>query len=273
MNSVARTLDISPKTVAKLMTDVGTICAEFHDSTVRDVKCRKIQMDEIWHFLYAKQKNVPTAKNAPSDAGDMWTWTAIDPESKLVVSYWVGGREYADAKQFLTDLESRLAYVVQVTSDGLPAYREAMGRVFGTEVDFAQLVKTFNNTERESDVLMQKRRIIGNPRISDISTSLVERQNLTMRMSMRRYTRKTNGFSKNMTSHMNMLNLYFVNYNFCREHSTIKVTPAMEVGLVDELYDIDFILDLLEEKEAEKPRERGLYRNGRRYRRLQRRAA
>lgn len=266
MRSISRVVGCSINTVTKLLIEAGEACAAYHHETVRNVEASKIQCDEIWSFCYAKQKNVANAKDAPELAGDVWTWTALDAESKLIVSYLVGGRDSGYALEFMDDVKARLANRVQLTTDGHKAYLEAVEEAFGADVDYAQLVKLYGNTpegeKRYSPAICtgaKKRKIEGEPDIKHVSTSYVERQNLTMRMSMRRFTRLTNGFSKKIDNHIHMLSLYFVHYNFCRIHKSLKVTPAMEAGLTDELHSMDFIVDLMEAR-APKPKKRGPYK-------------
>lgn len=266
MRSVSRAADVSINTVIKILEDAGKVCADYHHRTVRDVKSRRVQCDEIWSFCYAKQKNVPTAKDAPEGAGDVWTWTALDADSKLIISYLVGGRDSGYALEFLDDVAKRLANRVQLTTDGHKAYLEAVGEAFAYDVDFAQLVKIYGDVPTEDAkrysssqcVGAKKRRIMGHPDPAHVSTSYVERQNLTMRMSMRRFTRLTNAFSKKIDNHIHMLSLYFVHYNFCRIHKTLRITPAMKAGLTDTAHDIGFIVDMIDAKQ--KPKKRGPYK-------------
>ena len=253
----------------KLLVDAGNACAEYHDRVVRNVPAQRVQVDEIWAFCYAKEKNVPYAKAAPEWSGDVWTWTALDSDSKLILSYVIGDRSTATALAFMDDLKARLADRVQLTSDGHNVYREAVETVFGREVDFAQLIKLYGKPEGEADTESRytpgectgtkKRRVVGNPDQTLISTSHVERHNLTMRMSMRRFTRLTNAFSKRIENHVHMLALYFVHYNFCRIHKTLRVSPAMAAGVASELRDMEWIVDLIDAREL-KPTPRGPYK-------------
>jgi IS1 family transposase len=267
MRSVSRIADVSINTVTKLLVDAGTACAKYHDENVREVKAARIQCDEIWSFCYAKKKNVPTAKAAPEEAGDVWTWTAIDSDSKLIVSYLVGGRDSDYAIEFMDDVRARLADRVQLTTDGHKAYLEAVEGAFGGDVDYAQLVKLYGRSTEAAKGRYSpaectgaiKTPRSGNPDWGHISTSHVERQNLTMRMCMRRFTRLTNGFSKKLENHIHMLSLYFVHYNFCRIHKTLKVTPAMEAGLSDTAYNMEWIVGLIDAMDAE-PKKRGPYK-------------
>ncbi|MDE0512537.1 MAG: IS1 family transposase [Gammaproteobacteria bacterium] len=267
MRSISRATGVSINTVTKLMIDAGLACAEYHDKMVRNVKASRIQCDEIWSFCYAKQKVVPIAKKAPEGAGDVWTWTAIDAESKLIVSYLVGGRDSDYALEFMDDIKARLKNRVQMTTDGHKAYLEAVEDAFGADVDYAQLIKLYGATPKEEQrryspsacIGARKAKVTGNPEWDHVSTSYVERHNLTMRMSMRRFTRLTNAFSKKIDNHIHSLSLYFVYYNFCRIHKTLRVTPAMEAGLTDTAHDMGFIVDLIDAREP-KPAKRGPYK-------------
>lgn len=267
MRSVSRIADVSINTVTKLLVDAGNACAKYHDEHVREVKASRVQCDEIWSFCYAKKKNVPAAKAAPEGAGDVWTWTALDSDSKLIVSYLVGGRDSDYAIEFMDDVRKRLANRVQLTTDGHRAYLDAVEGAFGGDVDYAQLVKLYGKSPesakgRYSPAECQgaiKTPRSGKPDYKHISTSHVERQNLTMRMCMRRFTRLTNGFSKKLENHIHMLSLYFVHYNFCRIHKTLKVTPAMEAGLTNTVHDMEWIVGLIDEN-APTPKKRGPYK-------------
>ncbi len=267
MRATARLADVSFNTVAKLLIDAGKVCADLHDEMVQGVTASRIQCDEIWSFTYAKQKNVAGAKAAPSEAGDTWTWTALDSDSKLIVSWLVGGRDSEYAIEFMDDLRSRLANRVQLTTDGHKAYLEAVEGAFGGDVDYAQLIKLYGEAPEAQKryspaacVGARKRRIEGNPDPAAVSTSYVERQNLTMRMHMRRFTRLTNAFSKKFENHMHMVALYTVWYNFIRIHKTLRVTPAMEAGLSDTVWDMDDLVRIMDER-APKPGPRGPYKN------------
>jgi len=268
MRSISRTVGVSINTVTKLLVEAGQACAAYHDETVQEVKAARVQCDEIWSFCYAKAKNVKTAKAAPTGAGDVWTWTAIDSDSKMILSYEVGDRSAATAIEFMDDLRSRLATRVQLTTDGHKAYLEAVEGAFGGDVDYAMLVKLYGDDGRKSPERKyspsvchgaRKTPIEGNPNIKDVSTSHVERQNLTMRMGMRRFTRLTNGFSKKLENHLNMLSLYFVHYNFVRIHKTLKMTPAMAAGVSDTLHDMEWIVGLIDAR-APAPKKRGPYK-------------
>ena len=267
MRSISRIADVSINTVSKLLVDAGHACIAIHNDTVQNVTASRIQCDEIWSFTYAKAKNVNFAKGAPEGAGDTWTWTAIDSDSKLIVSFLVGGRDAEYAIEFMDDLRSRLANRVQLTTDGHRAYLEAVEGAFGSDVDYAQLVKIYgaapDGPQRRYSpaecVGARKNRVEGNPDIDHVSTSHVERQNLTMRMSMRRFTRLTNGFSKKLENHIHALALYFVLYNFCRIHKSLKTSPAMAAGIVDTLWSLDDVIAKIDEM-APPPAKRGPYK-------------
>jgi IS1 family transposase len=259
MRSISRVCDVSINTVSKLLEGAGEICAKFHDDNVRGVKSKRIQCDEIWSFCYAKQKNVATAKSAPDGAGDTWTWTALDADSKLIVGFFVGGRDGQNAKWFMDDLAKRLSNRVQLTSDGHKAYLEAVEGTFGADIDFAQLVKLYGASSDSAKGRYSpaectgaiKMPVEGKPDPKHISTSFVERQNLTMRMGMRRFTRLTNGFSKKLENHVHALAIYFVHYNWMRIHKTLRVTPAMAAGLTDKLMDWQDIIAIMDETEKD----------------------
>jgi IS1 family transposase len=266
MRSISRVADVSINTVSKLLVEAGEACLAIHDDTVRDVKASRIQCDEIWSFCHAKQKNVATAKAAPEGAGDVWTWTAIDADTKLIVSYFVGDRSGDSAIELMDDLRDRIANRVQITTDGHRAYVEAVEGAFGGDVDYAQLVKLYGPTitapGRYSPAEctgIKKIRREGNPDIAHVSTSFVERQNLTMRMSMRRFTRLTNGFSKKLENHVHALALYFAFYNFVRIHKTLRMSPAMAAGITDRLWSLDDIVAKIDAM-APTPKARGHYK-------------
>ena len=255
MRAVSRAAGVSNNTVTKLLVDAGEACAEYHDQAVRGVQSRRVQCDEIWSFCYAKAKHVSTATAAPEGAGDVWTWTAIDADTKLIVSYEVGDRSGATAFEFMNDLRLRLANRVQLTTDGNSAYLDAVDGAFGTAIDYAMLVKLYGQPAgREHErrysppecIGVDIRRVQGYPDPDHISTSYVERHNLTIRMGMRRFTRLTNAFSKKLENHLHMLSLYFVHYNFCRVHKTLRVTPAMAAGLSGTLHDMEWIVGLID---------------------------
>ena len=268
IRSTAHTAEVSKGTVTRLLTLAGKVCGEYQAEALRELPCTRIQVDEIWSFIYAKEKNVPRAKAAPSAAGDVWTWTAMCADTKLVPSWQVGDRSGATAIDLMDDLRDRLANRVQLTTDGHKAYLEAVEGAFGGDVDYAQLVKLYGSTEGQGSEKryspakctgIRKRKVEGSPDPADVSTSYVERQNLTMRMSMRRFTRLTNAFSKKIENHAHAVALHFMFYNFCRIHSTLKITPAMAAGVTEHLWEICDIVELIEKAEP-KPGPRGPYK-------------
>ena len=267
MRSIERLTGASINTVKKLLSDAGEACAAHHHDNVRGIEGhRTIECDEIWAFVYAKQRNVPRAKAAPKDAGDVWTWTAIDADSKLIVSYLVAtDREGDTALTVMDDLRLRLEDRPQINTDGLKGYIEAVEGAFGGDADFAQVIKQYGkepgtDAERRYSpavcTKVEKRAIEGNPDMAKVNTSYVERQNLSMRMGMRRFTRLTNAFSKRIEQHAAMVALYALHYNFCRVHGTLKVTPAMEAGLCDTVRDLEWIVGLVDAN-APKPSKPG----------------
>ena len=266
MRSISRVADVSINTVTKLLVDAGSACARFHDEAVRGVKAQHVQCDEIWSFCYAKAKNVPTAKAAPARAGDVWTWTALDRDSKLIISYLVGGRDSEYANAFMQDVSERLVTRVQLTTDGLSAYLNAVDDAFGIDIDYSQLVKLYGDApepeKRYSPAVCvgaRKDHITGNPDPSMVSTSHVERSNLSFRMHMRRYTRLTNAHSKKFENHCHMVALYTVWYNFARINSAVRMAPAMAAGISDRLWDVTDIVKLIDDA-APRPGPRGPYK-------------
>jgi len=256
LRSISRVCGVSINTVTKLLVDAGHACATFHDEMVRNVAAKRVQCDEIWSFCYAKDKNVRGAKAAPDGAGNIWTWTALDSDSKLMVTWWAGDRTSSTGVQFLRDLQSRLSNRIQLTTDGHGAYLEAADHTFGDDVDFAQLVKIYRETPHApgryspAECVGAKKKIIsGNPDEAHISTSHAERQNLTMRMSMRRFTRLTNAFSKKFENHCHSLALYFVFYNWMRKHKAHGKTPAMAAGLTDKPMLMADLVKILDQRE------------------------
>ena len=253
LRAAARLADVSFNTVTKLLVDIGHATAEYQDKALRNLKCKRIQCDEIWAFVYAKEKNVPEDKKGHFGFGDVWTWTAIDADTKLVPSFLVGTRNARSASMFIDDLKSRLANRVQLTTDGHRAYLEAVEGAFGADVDYAMLQKIYESSQEETRYSPAKcvgcevKKIQGNPDPDHISTSYVERQNLTMRMGMRRFTRLTNAFSKKVENHAYQVALHFLHYNFCRIHKTLRVTPAMEAGVCDHVWNLEEIAALLPE--------------------------
>lgn len=258
LRSASRVCGVSINTVTKLVVDAGMACASFHDEKVRNVAAKRVQCDEIWSFCYAKDKNVKNAKAAPDGAGNVWTWTALDPDSKFMVTWWAGDRTSSTGFNFLQDLQGRLANRIQLTTDGHGAYLEAVDFTFGDDVDFAQLIKIYKETKggagrySPADCIGTKTKVIsGNPDADHISTSYAERQNLTMRMSMRRFTRLTNAFSKKFKNHCHSLALYFFWYNWVRQHKAHKLSPAMAAGLTDKLMSMSDLVAMIDAREEE----------------------
>lgn len=256
LRATARMADVSFNTTAKLFVDAAKVCADFQDRTLRNLRGRRWQLDEIWSFVFAKEKNVP--ENMRGRAGDVWTWVAIDADSKLVPSWRIGDRSSQTAMAFIDDLANRLTGRVQITTDGHRAYLEAIEGAFGGDVDYAMLVKMYGDDgvrgpERKYSPMVctgaRKTRIEGNPDPNHVSTSFAERNNLTMRMSIRRFTRLTNAFSKKIENHAHSVALHYMHYNFCRIHKTLRVTPAMAAGVTDRLWTVADIVTLLEAAE------------------------
>ena len=254
MRSISRVADVSINTVSKLLADAGEACEEFHDKTVRNVRSKRVQCDEIWSFVYAKAKNVEAAKAAPQGAGDCWTWTAIDAGTKLMIAWTVGNRDASYANDFMLDVASRLTTRVQLTTDGHGPFLEAVEGAFGADIDYAWLIKIYGDAPgggRYSPgvcVGAEKRHVEGKPDPAHISTGYVERQNLTMRMQMRRFTRLTNAFSRRVEGHRHTLALFYVFYNLVRIHKTLRCTPAMAAGISDRIWDMNDILALIDAK-------------------------
>lgn len=255
LRATARMCDVAFNTVLKLLPQIGRACLDYQDRVFRNLPCKRIQCDEIWSFCYAKERNVPSDKKGQFGYGDVWTWVAIDPETKLVPSFMVGSRSALTAREFMDDLASRLANRVQLTTDGHRAYLEAVEEAFGSDVDYAMLVKLYG-ADSEPDtryspaecIGCRSVEIAGRPKPEHISTSHVERQNLTMRMKMRRFTRLTNAFSKKVENHIWAVALHYMHYNFCRIHQTLRVTPAMAAGVTDKLWEVSDIVALLDSK-------------------------
>jgi len=253
IRSTVRMTGIAKNTIAKLLVELGAACTKYQDETFRNLKLNRIQCDEIWSFVYAKQKNVTLTMLEDRHAGDVWTWTAIDAETKLVPSWMIGARDASAAHAFIGDLASRLGSRVQVTTDGLKVYLSAIEGAFGADVDYAMLIKIYGDSpdgqKRYSPAECmgcKKEAKIGDPDSKHISTSYVERQNLTMRMSKRRFTRLTNGFSKKVENHAAALALHFMYYNFGRKHQTLKMSPAMAAGITNKLWTIADIVALID---------------------------
>jgi IS1 family transposase len=254
MRAISRMTGVSINTVTKLLVDAGQACIVHHSRTVQNVTSKRVQCDEIWSFNYAKQKNVKAAKAAPEWAGDVWTWTAIDADSKLMISYMVGDRSADAATEFMTDVAYRLANRVQLTTDGHATYLIGVEADFGMDVDYAQLVKIYGQSPESANgryspaecIGAKPTPIMGAPDPAHISTSYVERSNLSLRMGNRRFTRLTNAFSKKIDNHLYMLALYFTFYNFCRIHKTLRVTPAMAAGIDGSVHDMDWIVGMID---------------------------
>lgn len=252
IRATCRMTDTAKGTVLKLLADIGNACAEYQDKVLRDLTCKKIQCDEIWSFCYAKEKNVPDNRKGIFGFGDVWTFTAICAESKLIPSWYIGRRDGENATTFMKDLAGRLKNKVQLTTDGHKMYLEAVEDAFGSEIDFSQLIKIYGASEESEKryspakcIGAEKIKVQGNPDYKNISTSYVERQNLTMRMNMRRFTRLTNAFSKKVENLGHAVALHFMYYNFCRIHQSLRVTPAMEAGVTDHVWEIEDIIFLL----------------------------
>ena len=253
IRATVRMTGVAKNTIVKLLAEVAVACNEYQDKTLRNLTSKRIQCDEIWSFCYAKDKNVPREKRGQFGFGDVWTWTALDADTKLIASWRIGDRDAGVARNFMDDLASRLANRVQLTTDGHRVYLDAVERAFGSQVDYAMLVKLYGQ-ERDKEATYSPAKVIscrsvcitGDPEPEHISTSYVERSNLTMRMSMRRFARLTNAFSKKVENHIAALSLYFMYYNFCRVHQTLRVTPAMEAGVSDHVWEIEEIVALLE---------------------------
>jgi IS1 family transposase len=258
LRATARMCGVNVNTVMWLLEDVGRACAEYQAKALRNLTCKRIQCDEIWSFCYAKEKNVPQELRGKFGFGDVWTWVAMCAETKLVVCWRVSGRNAWHAQNFMHDVASRLANRVQLTTDGHRVYLDAVDLAFGNEIDYAMLVKLYSSDRAEAEVRYSPAecigcrsvRITGNPKQRHISTSFVERQNLTMRMQMRRFTWLTNAFSKKVENHMAAIALHYMHYNFCRIHQTLRVTPALESGITDHVWKIREIVELLNGRTA-----------------------
>lgn len=256
IRAICRLTGVSKNTVAKLLVDAGEACRTYQHETLRNLPSRRIQCDEIWSFVGAKDKNVPADKRGTA-IGSVWTWTALDADSKLICSWLVGSRDAGTAWEFMSDLAERLRYRVQLTTDGHSAYLSAVEDAFGGQIDYAMLVKQYGAGPAEPGRYsppectgIAVKPISGNPDKRHISTSYVERQNLSMRMGMRRFTRLTNAFSKKLENHMHAISIYFMHYNFARVHQTLRVTPAMEAGVSDHVWSLEEIVALVESREA-----------------------
>jgi IS1 family transposase len=253
MRSTTRLTGAAKKTVERMLVSAGTACAEYMDKVMVNLPCKVLQVDEIWSFTQCKQANVPKHLKEAEDIGDTWTWIAMDSNTKLIPCFHVGKRTSSDAYFFINDLAGRLANRVHLTSDGLKAYLEAVEGAFGSEIDYAQLVKLYGKDNRPvmearyspaPCIGTRKRKVIGNPSRHLVSTSHIERQNLTVRMGSRRFTRLTNAFSKKLENHKHAAAIHFMHYNFCRIHSALRVTPAMEAGIADHVWTLEEVIAL-----------------------------
>lgn len=262
INAICRMTGVSKPTVLKLLSDLGQACYAYHDEHVRGLKCKRVQCDEIWSFVGAKQKNVSEAQMI-AGWGDCWTWTALDADTKLMVSYLVGQRGPRWANAFMEDVASRIDSRIQITTDGHRAYAEAVEGAFGMDVDYAMLIKLYGSDSFDTKyspgecIGIRTAVLQGDPDTKHISTSFVERQNLTMRMSMRRFTRLTNAHSKKLANHEAAIALHYMHYNFCRVHSSLRVTPAMEAGLCGHIWSVEELIAIMPEQVAKK---RGPYK-------------
>jgi len=253
--STCRMFGVNKITVLRLLADAGTLAAQYHDLTVCDLSTRRCQMDEIWSFCHCKRQNV-TSENYQPGRGDCWTWVALDADSKLAIGWLVGNRGGACANAFVADVADRLADRIQLTSDGFSAYRLAVRKAFGEDVDYAQVIKHYTATAAAEArysppqvISVEKEAVCGAPEPRHMSTSYVERQNLSMRMGMRRFTRLTNGFSKKVENHKHAVALHYFYYNFIRVHQTIKTTPAMMAGVASKRWTMVDFVQLLEREE------------------------
>ncbi len=253
IRSISRLTGASKNTIVNLLVDAGQACLSFQDRTLRDLPSKRLQLDEIWSFVYAKATNVEKAKAAPEIAGDIWTWTAIDANTKLIASWMVGDRSGDTARVFVCDLASRLANRVQITTDGHKAYLDAVDSAFGIDVDYAMLIKLYGQTE-EGQRRYNPPQVVGTetvcctgrPDPKHISASFAERQNLSMRMGLRRVTRLTNAFSKKVENHVYALSIYFMHYNFVHIHSSLRITPAMAAGVSEKLWSLEDVICIVD---------------------------
>jgi IS1 family transposase len=257
LRATVRITGVAVNTILKLLADAGRVSLAYQNAAMRNLPCKRIQCDEIWQFCYAKEKNVPADKRGQFGYGDVWTWVALCADTKIVPTWMVGGRDAGAAFAFMQDLAGRLSNRVQLTTDGHRAYLSAVESAFGSEIDYAMLVKMYgNDSSKESEtryspaecIGCEMKAISGHPKIEHISTSYVERQNLTMRMSMRRFTRPTNGFSKKLENLEHSVALHYMWYNFARIHKTLRVTPAMEAGIANHVWSIEEIAGLIQQR-------------------------
>jgi IS1 family transposase len=262
--SVARMVGVSRNTVASLLVEVGAACAEYQDKALRRLRCQRVQCDEIWSFVGAKDKNLPADKQGRFGYGSVWTWVALDADTKLCCTWMVGNRGAGAANEFIKDLASRLANRIQLTTDGHRVYVDAVDNSFGSDIDYAMLIKIYGADQQSDEARYSPAEVIscravdisGKPDPKHVSTSYVERQNLTMRMHMRRFTRLTNAFSKKLESHIAAISLHFMYYNFVRIHQTLRVTPAMAADVTGRVWEISDIVALLGEREKQERAEK-----------------
>jgi IS1 family transposase len=260
VRATCRMTDTAKGTVLRLLAELGAACREYQDEVLRDLPCKRVQCDEIWSFCYAKDKNLPASMRHTPGVGSIWTWTVIDADTKLVPSFHIGTRDAACAYEFMSDVASRMRGRIQLTTDGHGAYLNAVRDAFGRDIDYSMLIKMYGETVDTEGrysppkcVGTREERILGYPDAAHVSTSYVERQNLTMRMGMRRFTRLTNGFSKKIENHEHSVALHFMHYNFARIHQTLRCTPAMESGVADHPWTVEEIVGLLETRETQRP--------------------
>ncbi len=262
IRSTVRLTGVAKNTITKLLGELGPACATYLDRTLRGLSCHHVQVDEIWSFCYAKAKNVPPHLKGLLGYGDVWTWVAMDADTKLVLAHLVGPRSPVLAYNFMLDIAARLTSRIQLTTDGLYWYVDAVDHAFGIDIDYGMIEKRYGKgpapdasaATRYSPATITaatKRTIRGNPDQRHISTSYIERQNLTMRMSMRRFTRLTNGFSKKLNNHKAMIAIFYLHYNFCRVHQTLRITPAMAAGVSDHVWEIGELVRLLGAEQAQ----------------------
>jgi len=248
IRATARMMNVSKDTVLKLQVEAGYASADYQDKTFHGLTCKRVQCDEVWAFCYAKEKNVPQEKKGKFGYGDVWTWTAVDAQTKLIPSFTIGNRDAVSAKVLIEDLAGRVRNRIQLTTDGHRAYLEAVEGAFGCDIDYAMLVKTYESSQEETRyspavcTSCEPKPIMGHPDPEHISTSYVERSNLSIRMGTRRFTRLTNAFSKKIENHAAAVGLYLMHYNYVRVHQTLRVTPAMEAGLTDHIWTVGEML-------------------------------
>jgi IS1 family transposase len=253
INATSRIVGVSNNTVLKLLADIGNACAIYQDKVFRDLKCKRIECDEIWSFVHAKEGHLSAELQGVFGYGDIYTWVALDADTKLVPCWNVGRRDAVSGEAFIKDLASRLANRVQLSTDGFKVYLTAIEEAFGADIDYAMIVKVYGHNQDEASkryspaecIGCEKEVITGKPDMNLVSTSYIERQNLTMRMSMRRFTRLTNGFSKKIENHMHAIAIHYMYYNFCRIHKSLRCSPAMAAGVSNTLWSIEDMVNLL----------------------------